>query len=327
MGLVGVIMIILGLLFLKIGILDKVLMMVLWPLLSGSSDGKAVLLFVLMGSLLIVNSIITTSRIKNSSILKNLDEKKCLKWTVIVILLTFIAGILIELWLRISYGVSPFTTFFAVNNGESSTSILHTHVFKSFIGYAISLFGIKIPSYIHTGVSLVPFLYPSFLIIIITFPVVYILGVLSLNGRRDIHKLILVFALTLSLISMVDGGLFSQPGVIGLAGLLVLYFAKTPFKIGNLIKPACIMFLIIFAGLAIEIAGSNTEYHDVTVVNQTMPVDLKTYNATVIENTADKTTYRIYSNMTDKEIFSSLSDNLKDKCEGFFVSWNFSSYI
>lgn len=181
-----------------------------------------------------------------------MDERKYLKWTITVILLTYIAGIIIELWLRVSYGVSPFTTFLAVNNGESSTSITHTHVFKSVIGYTISILGIKVPSYIHTGVSLVPFVYPLPLLIVVTFPLVYILGALSLNSRRDMHKLIIVFALTLCLISMVDGGMFSQPGVIGLAGLLVVYFAKTIFP-ENLVKPACIMLLIIFAGLQLNL--------------------------------------------------------------------------
>ena len=326
-GLIGIIMIFMGLLFLKVGVLDKILMVVLWPLLSGSSDGKAVLLFVLMGSLLVVNSILTTSKIKNSRLIRNLDERKYLKWTITVILLTYIAGIIIELWLRVSYGVSPFTTFLAVNNGESSTSITHTHVFKSVIGYTISILGIKVPSYIHTGVSLVPFVYPLPLLIVVTFPLVYILGALSLNSRRDMHKLIIVFALTLCLISMVDGGMFSQPGVIGLAGLLVVYFAKKPFSLKNLVKPACIMLLIIFAGFAVEFAGSNTQYHDVTVVEQTAPIDLTGYNATITESTDSKTVYRIHSNMTDKEIFSGFSDKLKDRCGGFFVSWNIFSYL
>lgn len=59
-----------------------------------------------------------------------------------------------------------------------------------------------------------------------------------------------------------------------------------------------------------------------TVVEQTAPIDLTGYNATITESTDSKTVYRIHSNMTDKEIFSGLSDKLKDRCGGFFVSWN-----
>ena len=327
-GIIGILMIIFGLIILTTGFLNEVLMTVLWPILSGSSDGKTVLLLCIMGSILLINSLIVNStRIQKKPFMKGLDGKKYLKWTIIIVLFTYAVGIIIELWLRFRFGVSPFTTFISVTPTETSTSITHTHVFKSVLGYTISTLGIHVPSNIHTGSSLIQYVYPLPLIIIVTFPLVYITGLLSLNGRRGVHKLILAFAVTLALISMVDGGLFSQPAMIGLGGLLVIYFLKKPFSVKNLIKPAFIIILIILAGFAIEIAGSNTHYHDVTVINQVEPLDLTGYNATITESTGNKTVFRMYSNMTDKEIFSSLSNSFKDKSGGFFVSWNLFSYF
>ena len=327
-GLTGILMIIFGIIILKTGFLNNTLMMVLWPVLSGSSDGKAVLLFCIMGSILLINSIIINStKIQNKPFMKDLDGKKYLKWTIIIVLFTYAVGIIIELWLRFRFGVSPFTTFIAVTPTETSTSITHTHVFKSVLGYTISTLGIHVPANIHTGSSLIKYVYPFPLIIIVTFPLVYITGLLSLNSRRGAHKLILAFAVTLALISMVDGGLFSQPAMIALGGLLVIYFLKKPFSVKNFIKPAVIIILIILAGFAIEIAGSNTHYHDVTVVNQVEPLDLVGYNATVTESNGNTTVFRMYSNMTDKEIFSSLSKSFEGKSGGFFVSWNLFSYL
>lgn len=57
-GLAGIILVLLGLVIYATSPLDQLVMMITWPLLSGSSEGKAVLLMVLMGSFLILNSLI-----------------------------------------------------------------------------------------------------------------------------------------------------------------------------------------------------------------------------------------------------------------------------
>jgi len=134
-GLLGFILIILGLFVYVTSPLDQVVMMITWPLLSGSSEGKAVLLMVLMGSFLLLNSLINTwgdlTPINEKIATYSPDGKKFFKWTMIIILLTCVVGVLIEFYIRLKYGVSPLTIFVSTNPTSTSTSPMHTHVFKS----------------------------------------------------------------------------------------------------------------------------------------------------------------------------------------------------
>jgi hypothetical protein len=219
---VGIIITLIGILIFKFVFFDQMVTSVLWPLLSGSSRGKTILLFVIMGSMLILNSIITHPKIASKlTFVDNLSGKKYLKYTLILVLSTYVISILIEVWLRLRFGVSIFTIFVAEDPTASTTSIMHTHVFKSILGYTLHLWGEASNSNINTGYSLIKYVYPYALIGFITIPLAYIMGLLSLDGRRDFHKIILVFALSLSIIAMLDGGIFSQPAIIGVFGLLI----------------------------------------------------------------------------------------------------------
>jgi hypothetical protein len=81
---------------------------------------------------------------------------------------------------------------------------MHTHVFKSLGYFPLG----ETSSNINTGYSLIRYVYPYALIGFVTIPLAYITGLLSLDSRRDFHKIILVFALSLSIIAMMDGGIF-----------------------------------------------------------------------------------------------------------------------
>jgi hypothetical protein len=328
LGIVGLVLILFGVLLFKTEFLDQLVTSILWPLLSGSSKGKSVLLLVIMGSLLLLNALLNYPKIASKIAFIDVSNgKKYLKFTLFLVLLTYVIGIVIEVWLRLKYGVSIFTIFVSLNPDVSSTSMTHSHVFKSVLGSIITGVGETAPSPIHTGDSLLQYVSPFVYIILILFPLAYITGLLSLDKNDDIRKLILAFSVTLSLIAMIDGGLFSQPAMIGLSGLLIMYFIKEPFSPRNFIKPAVIVSLIILLGFAIEIAGTNTAYHELTVINQTEKIDMSGYNAINITKMDNRTIILIKPDTGDKETLERLFKTFKGKADGFFITWNIFSYF
>lgn len=297
---------------------------ILYPLLQGSSEGKAVLFFFFMGSLLVLNSIITDK----ISIFASIDNsRRYLKYTLLIALFTYLVGILLEIWLRIYFDVSLFTIFISLNPEVTSTSIMHSHVFKSAIGSIPTTLGITLSSNIHTGESLFKYVSPLTYLIILTLPVAYITSLISMDKRIDIYRVIIAFAASLTLIGMIDGGLFSNPAIIGLAGLLGMYFIEKPFSPRNLIKPTLIVLIIILAGLTVEIAGSNPDYHQITLINQTESIDWSGYHITNVINTNNHTNIQIETTQNEKENLLKLFKTLKGKADGFFITWNFYSYL
>lgn len=327
LGIIGILIVLFGILVYFTGFLDYIVTAVFWFLVLGSSEGKAILLLVIMGSLLIVNSLLVAGKLTTKFASVDISgANKYLKYTLILILFTYILGLIIEIWLRLQYGVSIFTVFVSLNPEVSSTSIIHSHVFKSALGHMISNLGANVPSNIHTGDSLFSFLSPATYIIIFTLPLTYITGLLSMDNRIDIYKLIMAFALSLSLVGMIDGGLFSQPAIIGFAGLVGMYFIKKPFSPKNLIKPTIIVLIIILLGLTLEITGSNPDYHQITLINQKEPVDMGAYKIISI-NDADPKIIRIKPSENDKNTLINLFGTFKGKTDGFFISWNFYSFF
>jgi len=330
-GLFGVLLILIGLVVYATSPLDQLVMMITWPLLSGSSEGKAVLFMMAIGSFLILNSLINTNRfltpVKEKTAEYSPDGKKYLKWTILIILLTCLVGLLIEFSIRLKYGVSPLTIFVSTNPTSTTTSPMHTHVFKSVFGYFADSMGGLVPEHVHTGGSLYPEVVPWGYFILITLPLAYITGLLSLNGRRDLYRVILAFALTLALIGMVDGGLYSQPLLIGLGLLLILYFVKTPFQFRQLILPLVLIVLVALSGLGLELAGNNSSYHEIKVLNQFEPVDLSGYNVLSTEKQGNMTVIKIDTSQSDKTTLESLFKTYEGRADGFFITWNFFSYL
>jgi hypothetical protein len=330
-GLFGVILILIGLIVYATSPLDQLVMMITWPLLSGSSEGKAVLFMMAIGSFLILNSLINTSRflapIKERANEYSPDGKKFLKWTILIILLTCLVGILIEFSIRLKYGVSPLTIFVSTNPTSTTTSPMHSHVFKSVFGHFADSMSELIPQHVHTGGSLYSHVVPWGYFIFITLPLAYITGLLSLNGRRDIYRVIMAFALTLALIGMVDGGLYSQPLVIGMGLLFILYFVKSPFQFRQLILPIVLIFLVALSGLGLELAGNNSSYHEIKVLNQFEPVDLSGYNVLSQEQQGNMTVIRMDTSVSDKNTLESLFKTYQGRADGFFMTWNFYSYF
>lgn len=327
--LIGVLLIILGGTLLKTNFMSKAVTTVLWPVLEGSSVGKAVILLVMMGSLLILSSFSTSNDWINRKFFseKWADGRRYLSISILTILSTCIVGLITEVWIRLKFGVSIFTIFISMDPRPSTTSIMHSHVFKSVIGYILSLFGKIAPHSINTGVSLIHYTSPFAFLIVITLPLIYIAGLFAMNGMRDAYKLLTSFAITVSIIGTIDGGLFSQPLLIGIGILLCVYFAKNAFSLRKLIKPAVIVGIIILTWFAIELGGTNTAYHQLTVINQSESVNMTSYDVTDVQQYGNKTSYITKPFGSDKNTVESLFKDFNGKAEGMFMTWNFYSYI
>jgi hypothetical protein len=254
------------------------------------------------------------------------DGQKCLKFTIIILFITYLLGILLEIWIRVKFGVSLFTMFVSFNSSASSTSIIHTHVFKSILGSLIHVLGISVPSSINTGFSIAEYVPPAAFAICIMFPLVYITGLISLNNRRDLYKVILAFAFTTSLIGMLDGGLFSAPALVGLLCILGVYFVKEPFSPRDLIKPGTIIIILILIRFSIGLLGNNADYHEITVMHPAENIEFTGYDILSVEKYSDRVILKVPADINDKTLLLKLIEDLKGKCSGFFLSWNLFSW-
>lgn len=311
--------------------IDNLILSITYPFLEGSSEGKSVILFTVMGSILLLYPLFKSesfigNKVSNIPIL-SFESQKYLKISIIIIFITYLIGLLLEIWLRAKFGVSPFTTFVSFGQGESSTSITHSHMLKSILGAFISAIGIYVPSQINTGISLSQYLSSVVYVIFIMFPLVYFTGLISLSNRSDIYKVFLAFGITVSLIGMLDGGLFSTPALIGLLILLTIYHIKKPFSPKNLTKPALIVLLLIFLRLSISIMGTSTEFHEITIINPSDNIDISGYDVISVKKEANKMIIKVPGNINDKVLLMSLVSDLYGKCSGFFLSWNIYSYV
>jgi len=321
--LMGVLLILLAILIYGLEFLKGPATYLFYPLLLGSSEGKVILFFIFMGSLLLLNSVITSGKVKGKFALLDIwESRRYLKYAIALVLITYLVGILIEIWLRVSFGVSLFTVFVSLNPDVSSTSIIHSHVFKSALGSILNTLGTVLPSNIHTGESLSKYISPVAYLIVFTLPLVYLTSLISMDNRLEHNRIIIAFAASLAMIGMIDGGLFSNPGIIGLGGLIGMLFVSKPFKPRELIKPAIIVLVIIILGLSVEVAGSNQDYHQITLINQTQPVDWNGYDVISEENG----TVKLTSTQNDKANLITLFSTLKDRTDAFFITWNFYSY-
>lgn len=180
-------------------------------------------------------------------------------------------------------------------------------MFKSVLGLLIQSLGIHISSGVNAGVPLIPYTTPLALIVLVTWPLIYIAGIIALSNQgRDLYKVILAFVLTLSLIGILDGGLFSTPALIGLAGLLGLYFIKNPFSPNDLFKPSVIVIILIILRLSIGLIGTSTEVHEITIINPSDNIDLQGYDVLSVQKEGNKTIITVQGNINDKVLLIDL---------------------
>ncbi len=334
LNIIGILCILFAVLLAVTNFLDNIILALTYHFLEGSSQGKSIILFTVFGSFLLFYPLFNIKgligkRISSLSNALKFDDKKYLKFAIILIFFTFIYGLCVEILIRLKLGVSLFTTFIAYNSSSySSSALTHSHVFKSVLGFIINSLGIHISSGINAGVPLIPYTIPLALIVIITWPLIYLVGLITLsNQERDLYKILLAFFLTTTLIGILDGGLFSTPGLVGLAGLLGIYFIQKPFSPRNLLKPSAIIIFLVLIRFTIGLLGTSTEHHEITVIDPTENITLQGYDVQSIQKEQNKTIITVPGNINDKTLLLKLIPALKGKCSGFFLSWNIFSYI
>lgn len=276
-----------------------------------------------MGSMLILGPAIKNSKFKDR--LK--PGNYYLKLVIIIVMIVYVIGILLEIWIRTKFGVSIFTTFVSTSPSVSTSSIIHSHVFKSMLGVLISDTGLYVPAGIHTGVSIAQYVPKFALIIFAVFPVVYILGLLSIDDRRDFHAVILIFAIATSLIGILDGGLFSAPALTGLAGLLGIYSLKRPFSPRNLITPTLIIVILLIIRITLGLVGSNHDVYVITEIGTHNNIEMNGFEVLNEKRVDGKIELTISSKLDEISLINQTYNLLKDKSPVYFVSWNIYSYF
>lgn len=319
----GIVFFILMLLIIFIDPLNTLFQKLTYPFLMGSSIGKSIIFFFLMGSMLILGQAIKNSKFKDR--LK--PGNYYLKLVIITVILIYIIGILLEIWIRTKFGVSIFTTFVSTSSSISTSSIIHSHVFKSMLGVLISDVGLYMPSGIHTGVSIAQYVPRFALIIFAAFPAVYVLGLLSIDDRRDLHAVILIFAIATSLIGILDGGLFSAPALTGLAGLLGIYSIKKPFSPRDLISPTLVIVILVILRITLGLIGSHPDVYMISEIGNHNNVEMNGFEVLNEKMVDGKTELTISSKLNEISFINQTYNLLKDKSPVYFVSWNIYSYF
>ena len=125
--LVGIIFIIIaGTIFIT-NTLNPIIRPITYLFLMGSSKGKDIIFFSLLGLFLMLSQ-------AGNVFKKNINENKYLKISILLGCMLLILGILLEILFRYQMGISLNCVFVSMNGEMSSTSILHTHLLKSVIG-------------------------------------------------------------------------------------------------------------------------------------------------------------------------------------------------
>ncbi len=329
--LIGFILILLGVVILFTNFIDSFVTTLFWPILEGSSEGKAVLFLGLLGSFCILSSFINKSdKIKRKLYKNNESHWHYLLYALILLLTCAIIGLIIEIYIRTKFNVSIFTILSTMDPNTSTTSLMHSHVYKSVLGFFSNSF---VPTHVNTGSSILTYVLPYALVIAIIWPIIYLLGLSALSKMTPIYKAVTIFLISTSLIGLIDGGLFSQPFLIGFGFLLLVYAAhgnlikNGRINIKPLINPFVIVGYILLAAIILEVGGSETTYHTLTVINQTEPVNMDEYNVISVYQNGDKTTYIMDTKTPDKVLIREIFQTFKGKASLTFMSWNFYSYF
>ncbi|WP_297980105.1 hypothetical protein [uncultured Methanobrevibacter sp.] len=365
---VGIILIILGVsLYLFSGI-DQFIRPFTQPILMGSSKGKDILFFVLFGITLILSTLCDNEKIYNR--IKSLpipkDRKFYLKLSLFIFLFTAICGLIAELYLRYSLGIEYNTIFVVLNPSYTTTSFLHSHLYKSIFGIILGEFLSHIPAGIHTGSSLSPYTPSIISALFILIPITYISMLMSLQRQNPISRVILSFTITLGIIGLIDGGLFSTPAIGGIYGILIIlyndaiideirnYFSidkkdrkslKTILKnekeiLQSLVErkenikkyakiafPHIALILIIVLRFSIAFYGAGADYYELTIENGEN-IDLSEYDVLEIEHASENRTIAYISNeYNEMELLNDLVLSLDGKCDWYSLSWNIYSYL
>jgi len=339
--LVAILFIIIGMILFISDILNPVIHPITHLFLMGSSKGKDIIFFILMGLFLISTQILKKY---------DIDSNKYLKIGVILGSATLICGILLEIIFRFQNGIALNTVFMSVENGISSTSILHTHILKSIFGEVITnLLGSNIQSSINTGIGIYAYIPNVAKLVILLLPLLFIILILAIQKRSVPQTVLVSFFSACLLIGSLDGGLFSTPAMLGIFGLFLVYrngyYIDEIFKIENntqpkyevneneilfIIKrylPYIVIGFILFLRLTVGFFGTDCDYYTLDVIHPTEEINLTDLDVKNISVNENKTTYTINSKYNEMELLNDLKTKLNNRCKYYTLSWNTISYF
>ena len=353
--LVGFIFILLaGVIFLT-DVLNPFIRPITYLFLMGSSKGKDIIFFGLLGLFLILSQAID----------KEIDVTKYLKTSIIIGAVLLILGILLEIVFRLQMGIKLNTVFCSMSNTMSSTSILHTHLLKSILGALLhQIIGPFIQSNINTGIGLYSYVPSIGFLVILLIPVLFITLVLAIQKRPWPTTLLIAFFSSCLIIGAIDGGMWATPSLVGIVGIYLVYrngyyinyvvgtllkdekmlekneLIQPPYRnaglsearyLFNRFLPAIIIILILALRFTIAFAGAEPDCYTVDIVNASKDIDLGNISTEVIDHDVNadlnKTTYKIDPSYNEMELINDLNTPLKNKCEYYTVSWNVYSYL
>ena len=196
------------------------------------------LFFVLFGITLLLSTICDNDKIYSK--ISSLNNKKLknhnfyLKISIILFLIISILGLILEIYLRYSLGTGLNTIFVATTPNLTTTSILHSHLYKSIFGTILGILLTNIPAGIHTGSSLAIYTPKIATYLFVLIPILYILMISALQKREAFSRVILAFAISIGIIGIIDGGFFATPTIGGFYGLLIILLDE--YVLDNLTK-------------------------------------------------------------------------------------------
>lgn len=351
---VGLILILFGGIIFITDIFNPIIRPVTYLFLMGSSKGKDIIFFGLLGLFLILSQVIK----------KDIDTTKYLKISLCLGSLLLALGIVLEIVFRFQMGIKLNTVFCSMAGATmSTTSILHTHLLKSVLGEVITIIlGPFVQSSINTGTGLYSYV-PSFaFLIMLIIPILFITLVLATQKRPWFTNFLLAFFGSCLIIGAIDGGLFGTPAIIGILGLLLIYrngyylnyiaghlthdkkllaeneSKQPPYRnVGlsekrfyfNRLLVWFVVIAIIFLRFSVAFAGAEPENYTVDIVNPTDNIDLGNINTHVIDvkNDTGKITYHIAPDYNEMQLLNDLKVPLNNSCEYYTVSWNIYSYF
>ena len=335
--------------------LNPIIRPITYLFLMGSSKGKDIIFFGLVGLFLILSQVIE----------REMDSTKYLKISIVIGVVLLALGILLEIIFRLQMGIGLNTVFCSMSNTMSSTSILHTHLLKAILGgVLVNVIGPFIQSDINTGVGLYSYLPSASFLVVLLLPILFAALVLAIQKRNWVTRILLAFFSSCLLIGAIDGGLWGTPALVGILGLYLVYrngyyltlivarilkddelleeneSVQPPYRnIGlsearyyfNRFGIYLLVVFIVLLRFTVAFAGAEPDYYTVEIANPADNIDLSNFSTEIInyENNTGKNTiiYHIDPSYNEMELINDLKIPLKGKCDYYTVTWNAYSYL
>ena len=360
----GIILIIFGTLLFFLSGIDQFIRPFAQPILMGSSKGKDILFFVVFGITIILSTIGDNDKIYNYFMNLNIpkilkDNDFYLKLSLALFLFTAIMGLVVEVYLRSTLGLDWNTILVIMNPSMTSTSILHSHLYKAIFGIILGGILTYIPAGIHTGSSLSAYTPSLIYVLFILIPIIYIAMVMSLQRRKWLSRILLAFTSTLGIIGIMDGGLFGTPAVGGIYGMLIILFngnildgfsdllsrrderdivkseisdkvsknKESKIRLFKKFLPHIALILIIVLRFSIAFYGACPDSYEVNIYNAHYIDTLNQYDTLNLTEHQNKTTVYLSNEYNEMELLNNLAVSLDGKCDWYSLSWNIYSYL